>query len=64
MTADELRSRGERMPYQRVAVAIANQPRRERRLLLDAARRKLLGAPSSLRRERLATERELLAPLG
>ena len=52
------------MPYQRVAVAIANEPRRERRLLLDAARRKLLGAPSSLRRERLATERELLAPLG
>ncbi|MDO8666153.1 MAG: M3 family metallopeptidase [Gemmatimonadales bacterium] len=55
---------GERMPYQRVAIAIANEPRRERRLLLDAARRKVLGAPSSLRRERLETERELLAPLG
>ena len=39
---------GERMPYQRVAIAIANEPNRERRLLLDAARRRVLAEQSPL----------------
>jgi hypothetical protein len=55
---------GERMPYQRVAIAIANEPIRARRLQLDAARRRVLGEPAALRRERLERERELIAPLG
>ena len=54
---------GERMPYQRVAIAIANEPNRERRLLLDAARRRVLAEPAAIRRDRLGRERELLAPL-
>jgi len=54
---------GERLPYQRVAIAIANEPHRERRLMLDQARRRALGEPAAIRRERLARERELVAPL-
>ena len=41
---------GERLPYQRVAIAIANEPRRERRLMLDHARRRALGEPATIRR--------------
>jgi hypothetical protein len=56
----EVSLNGERMPYQRVAIAIANEARRERRLALDRARRAALGEPAAIRRERLAKERELL----
>ncbi len=55
---------GEAIPYQRAALAIANEPRRERRLAIDAARRALLAEPAALRRERLALERGLVASLG
>jgi hypothetical protein len=54
---------GERLPYQRVAIAIANEPRRERRLALDRARLRTLGEPAAIRRDRLARERDLVAPL-
>ncbi len=52
---------GSRMPYQRVSIAIANEPRREVRAALDRARRAVLAEPAALRKERLARERELLA---
>ncbi len=55
---------GESLPYQRAAIAIANEPDRARRLAIDAARRALLAAPAALRRERLETERALLAKQG
>ena len=55
---------GETLPYQRAAIEIANQPDRARRLAIDAVRRSLLGEPSAIRRERLETERGLLAGLG
>ncbi len=52
---------GERMPYQQVGIAIANEPDRARRRALDRARRAVLAEPAALRRERLEHERELLA---
>jgi hypothetical protein len=55
---------GETLPYQRAAIAIANEPKRARRLAIDAARRAVLGEPASIRRQRLVTERELLVSLG
>jgi hypothetical protein len=55
---------GERLPYQRTAIAIANEPRRERRLLLDRARRAALAEPAAVRSERLGRERDMIAPLG
>ncbi|MGA2383798.1 MAG: hypothetical protein ABSG61_10255 [Gemmatimonadales bacterium] len=55
---------GETIPYQRSAIEIANEPRRQRRLVIDAARRAILGEPAAIRRERLERERELLAALG
>jgi hypothetical protein len=54
---------GERMPYHRAAIAIANEPRRERRLAVDRARRAVLGEPIALRTERLGHERDLLGDL-
>lgn len=62
--ADVVVDGGERLPYQRVAIAIANEPWRERRRALDRARRGVLAEPAALRRERIARERELLAPFG
>ena len=53
---------GETIPFQRVSVMIANEPRRERRMALDRARRAVLGEPTALRREKLGMEQELLAP--
>jgi len=38
---------GETIPFQRVAVLIANEPRRERRLALDLARRAVLDEPTA-----------------
>ncbi len=55
---------GETIPFQRVAVLIANEPRRERRLALDLARRAVLDEPTAIKREKLGLERELLAPFG
>ena len=55
---------GETIPYQRAAIEIANEPRRARRLAIDAARRAILGEPTAIRRERLERERDLLAALG
>jgi hypothetical protein len=55
---------GETLPYQRASIAIANEANRARRLAIDAARRAVLGEPAAIRRERLLTERELLASLG
>ncbi|OGU02652.1 MAG: hypothetical protein A2085_08245 [Gemmatimonadetes bacterium GWC2_71_10] len=55
---------GETIPFQRVAVLIANEPRRERRLALDLARRAVLEEPTAIKREKLGLERELLAPFG
>lgn len=55
---------GETIPFQRVSVMIANEPRRERRLALDQARRAVLGEPTAIKREKLGLERELLAPYG
>jgi hypothetical protein len=54
---------GHRMPYQSVPVAIANEPRRERRRALDRARREVQGEPAAIRRDRLARERELVERL-
>ena len=54
---------GEKLPYQQAGIAIANEPRRERRLAIDRARRKILGAPTAMREERLACEREILHSL-
>ncbi|MGD0484351.1 MAG: hypothetical protein ABSB58_06825 [Gemmatimonadales bacterium] len=55
---------GTALPYQRVAVEIANAAERRRRLALDAARRAVLAEPTALRAERLAREREVIAGLG
>ncbi len=55
---------GETLPYQRAAIVTANEPDRQRRLAIDAARRAVLAEPSALRRERLTLERRLLAGLG
>lgn len=54
---------GERMPYQRAGIAIANESRRERRLAIDRARRAVLAEPTALRIERLGREKDLLAGL-
>ena len=54
---------GERIPYQRAAIEIANEPRRPRRLAVEAARRAVLGEPATIRGQRLSLERELLAAL-
>jgi hypothetical protein len=54
---------GDRMPYQSVAVAIANEPGRERRRSLDRARREAQGEPAAIREDRLARERELVERL-
>ncbi len=54
---------GETIPYQRAAIEIANESRRERRLAIDAGRRAVLGTPTAIRRQRLSQERELLAAL-
>ena len=55
---------GETIPYQRAAIEIANEPRRPRRLAMEAARRAILGEPAAIRRERLERERDLLDALG
>jgi len=55
---------GETIPYQQAAIETANEPRRRRRLAIDAARRAILGEPAAIRRERLERERDLLAALG
>ena len=55
---------GETLPYQRAAIEIANESSRGRRLAIDASRRSLLAAPAAMRRERLESERGLLADLG
>ncbi len=52
------------MPYQRTAVAIANEAERPRRLMLDRARRAVLAEPTALRAERLGRERDLIEGLG
>ncbi len=54
---------GGTLPYQRVAVEIANQPDRARRLWLERARRAILGEPAALQRERLGIERSVLGAL-
>lgn len=54
---------GERMPYQRAAIAMANEPRRERRLAIDRARRAILAEPAAIRAEQLGREADLLAQL-
>ena len=55
---------GERVPYQRVAIDIANSGDRAERLTLDAARVKLVEAElSPLRLERLQREREITEQL-
>lgn len=55
---------GEVVPFQRIAVLIANEPDRARRIALDAARRTVLAEPTAIKREKLGLERELLAPYG
>lgn len=55
---------GTPLPFQRVAVEIANAAERGRRLALDAARRAVLAEPTALRAERLARERALVEGLG
>jgi hypothetical protein len=54
---------GERMAYQRAGIAIANEPRRERRRAIDRARRQAVAEPAAIRGERLGIERDLLAAL-
>lgn len=54
---------GERMPYHRAGIVIANEPRRERRLAVDRARRAVLDEPIAIRTDRLGRERELLDEL-
>ncbi len=54
---------GTRMPYQQAGIALANEPRRERRKEIDRARRAALAEPSAIRADRLARERELLGEL-
>lgn len=54
---------GEVLPYQKVGIEISNEPDRERRLVLDRARRSVLGEPAALRAERLEREGELLQNL-
>ncbi len=54
---------GGTLPYQRAAIAIANEPDRTRRLALERARLAVLGEPAALRRERLEIERQVLASL-
>lgn len=54
---------GEEMPYQVAGIAISNEPRRERRLAIDRARRKVMGVPSAIRAERLGRETEILSAL-
>lgn len=50
---------GERMPYQRAAIAMANAADRDRRLTIEHARAKLVAAElGPLRRERFAREKE------
>ena len=55
---------GTALPYQRVAVEIANAADRGRRLALDAARRAVLAEPTALRADRLAREKALVEGLG
>jgi hypothetical protein len=54
---------GERMPYQRAGIAIANDPVRERRLAIDRARRGAAAEPAAIRAERLGWEKDLLDAL-
>lgn len=54
---------GEQLPYQQAAILVANEPRRERRLAIDRARRKVVGEPAALHAEKLARERDLLQEL-
>ena len=54
---------GEAIPYQQAGIVIANEPRRERRLAIDRARRKILGTPAGMREERLDCERQILHEL-
>ncbi len=54
---------GERIPWQQAGIAVANEPRRERRLAIDRARRALNAEPSAIRLERLGRERDLLLEL-
>ncbi len=54
---------GEQMPFQIAGIAIANEPRRERRLAIDRARRAVLAEPTAIRAERLGREAEILGSL-
>jgi len=54
---------GERMPFHRAGIAIANEPQRERRLAMDRARRAVLAEPIAIRTARLERERDLLGEL-
>lgn len=54
---------GSRMPLQRAAIAIANEPDRERRQAIDRARRAALAEPRAIRVEKLGRERDLLAAM-
>lgn len=54
---------GETMPFQVAGIAIANEPRRERRMAIDRARRAALANPSAIRAERLGMEAEILGSL-
>ena len=59
-TAEITLAGGEQMPLQRAGIAIANEPRRERRLAIDQARRRALAEPTAIRTEKLGRERDLL----
>jgi hypothetical protein len=55
---------GRRIPYQRMAIEIANTTDRRERLMLEGARAKVVGAElAPLRRERFERERELVDTL-
>jgi len=54
---------GERLPFQKVGIAVANSPQRARRLALDAARRAVLAEPTAIRAERLRIEAAVLDQL-
>lgn len=55
---------GETIPYLQVAVLIANEADRARRIALDDARCRVLDEPIAIKRDKLGLERELLAPFG
>ena len=59
-TAEITLEGGETMPLQRAGIAIANEPRRERRMAIDRARRRALAEPTAIRTEKLGREKDLL----